>query len=1143
MSGQDEQAEHAADLRARAEEVAAQSPDSIEALSSEETQQVLHDLRVHQIELEMQNEELRRAQEELAESRDRYADLYDHAPVGYCLLSEKGLILEADLTAANLLDAARGALIKQPITRFILKEDQDIYYHHRKALFDTGEPQVCDLRMVKKDGTAFWTCLEATAGQDVDGAPVCRVVMTDTTERKQAEAALRESESFAKATLNGLSSHIAILDQDGRIEAVNEAWRQFANDNGGLPGSVCEGADYLGVCDGATGQDSEDARQFAEAIRGILAGRRSEFNHEYACHSPDEQRWFTGRVTRFPGEGPPRAVVAHEDVTARKCAEQALHESERRVRTKLDAILAPEDDIEILELADVIDVPRIQAMMDTFFTLTGIGVAILDLNGKILVATGWQDICTKFHRVHPETSKRCLESDTVLARGVEPNTFRRYRCKNNMWDIATPIALGNRHVGSLFLGQFLFEDEQPEVEVFRAQARQYGFDEAEYLAALARVPRWSREKVDQVMTFYTEFAKLVSELSYSNLTLARTLTESRRAEEALRESELLHRTTIGNISDTVLITDDKGVFTYVCPNTHLVFGWHAEEVMNFSNISVLLGSHLYDPEELKREGELKNIELAIADRSGDEHWLLVNVKRVRIGRGTVLWTCRDITERKRAEQQLRFLGNIAEQVTDSIMVTDTAFRIVYLNEAAQKLFGYAEDELLGQCPDVVNAKPESSRIQEELYETVSSGQSYLGTGLNRRKDGSTFICEFKVSPMWDEQGGISGYVGIQRDVTERKRAQDEIEGLSRFPSEDPNPVLRISKNGAVLYANASAEELLQEEGAAVGKSAPQGWREQASRVLGTGSVDHFEWPHGGKTFLFALAPVKDGNYVNFYGQEITKLRRAERVAQESREQLFQAEKMAALGTLISGVAHEINNPNNFIMLNTPVLEQVFRAVLPLLEKKSQEEGDFRVGKMAYSKVKEGVPRLLSGIREGSQRIKQYVSELRDFGRQEGSGYRELLDLRKATDSAVMLTENLIAKSTNRFEFNRPESLPSIRAHPQRIEQVVINLIQNACQALTSLEQALTLDITHDAAENAVLLTVRDEGAGMSEETSAHLFDPFYTTKRETGGTGLGLSVSKRIADEHAGRLEFESELGKGTTARLVLPIARGGGGR
>ncbi len=179
------------DLRKRAEEKARQNCAQVQkdlmALSPEESRRKIHELRVHQIELEMQNEELRRTQTELDASRERYFNLYDLAPVGYCTVSEKGLILEANLSAATLLNVARGKLVRQPFTRFILKEHQDIHYLHRKHLFETGEPQTYELQMVKQDKTSFWVRLDTTAAKDTDGTPVCRVVIIDITEHKRVE--------------------------------------------------------------------------------------------------------------------------------------------------------------------------------------------------------------------------------------------------------------------------------------------------------------------------------------------------------------------------------------------------------------------------------------------------------------------------------------------------------------------------------------------------------------------------------------------------------------------------------------------------------------------------------------------------------------------------------------------------------------------------------------------------------------------------------------------------------------------------------------------------------------------------------------------------------------------------------------------
>lgn len=148
----------------------------------------------------MQNEELRRIQLELEASQARYFDLYELAPVGYCILSDKGLILQANLTVANLLNVTRNKLIKTPISCFILKADQDVYYRYHKQLVESGEPQACELRMVKNDGTQFWAHLTATTTLDVDGKPVQRLTLNDITAHKQAEEALRESEDHLNKT-------------------------------------------------------------------------------------------------------------------------------------------------------------------------------------------------------------------------------------------------------------------------------------------------------------------------------------------------------------------------------------------------------------------------------------------------------------------------------------------------------------------------------------------------------------------------------------------------------------------------------------------------------------------------------------------------------------------------------------------------------------------------------------------------------------------------------------------------------------------------------------------------------------------------------------------------------------------------------
>ena len=198
-----------------AREKAARLPQNLDTLSPQEARQLLHELQVHQIELEMQNEELRRTQEQLEASRARYFDLYDLAPVGYFTLSEHGLVLEANLTAAKLLGVSRSALVRQPLSRFILPEDQDIHYRHRKQLFETGLPQVCELRLVRKDAAPFWARVETTTAQDPGGATVYRAVVSDITERKRVDQALEttnaELRNFAYALTHDIKEPLRMV--------------------------------------------------------------------------------------------------------------------------------------------------------------------------------------------------------------------------------------------------------------------------------------------------------------------------------------------------------------------------------------------------------------------------------------------------------------------------------------------------------------------------------------------------------------------------------------------------------------------------------------------------------------------------------------------------------------------------------------------------------------------------------------------------------------------------------------------------------------------------------------------------------------------------------------------------------------------
>jgi polar amino acid transport system substrate-binding protein len=271
-------------------------------------------------------------------------------------------------------------------------------------------------------------------------------------------------------------------------------------------------------------------------------------------------------------------------------------------------------------------------------------------------------------------------------------------------------------------------------------------------------------------------------------------------------------------------------------------------------------------------------------------------------------------------------------------------------------------------------------------------------------------------------------------------------------------------------------------------------------------------------------------------REVAERKRSEEELRVNQQQLVQADKMAALGVLVSGVAHEINNPNGFILLNMPILKAAFEDAIEILDRHREETGrDFLVAGLPYSRMREELPRMLDEMHAGGRRIKHIVADLKDFARREDAPRQDPLDLNGVVSAAVRLVDTSLKKATRHFSLDLAPNLPRVRGNAQRVEQVVVNLLLNACQALPDPAHAIEVTTRLDAARGEVVLRVRDEGVGIPPENLPRLTDPFFTTKRETGGTGLGLSVSAGIVKEHGGRLEFTSTVGVGTAARLVLP--------
>ncbi len=289
-------------------------------------------------------------------------------------------------------------------------------------------------------------------------------------------------------------------------------------------------------------------------------------------------------------------------------------------------------------------------------------------------------------------------------------------------------------------------------------------------------------------------------------------------------------------------------------------------------------------------------------------------------------------------------------------------------------------------------------------------------------------------------------------------------------------------------------------------------------------------------------PDDSGNVTGYVHimNDITERRKAEDEMKKQHDQLLQADKMISLGILASGMAHEINNPNNTIMLNASVLQKAWNSIIPILNESSREKGNLVVGGMKYEKMKGKMPHLFSGILESSKKIQRIVNDLKYFSGKDLISLKKQVDMESVVKSAISLTGNMIQKSTRHFKAVYEKDLPNVMGNFQNLEQVIINLVQNACQALENPGNGIFITVTYDRLNREIVLTIKDEGLGIPDKDLKYIAEPFFTTKRSSGGTGLGLYMSSKIISDHGGTIHFFSMPGKGTTVDVRLPALTNG---
>ena len=316
-------------------------------------------------------------------------------------------------------------------------------------------------------------------------------------------------------------------------------------------------------------------------------------------------------------------------------------------------------------LGALVDLLRLQRMCDSLAAAAGgVALAVLDPHGAILIASGWQDICTRFHRVHQEALEDCLESDLRITKrlrdGIDAPECIAYRCANGLWDVAFPLMVDGQHLASVFAGQFFYDDDEIDEASFRERARRLGFDEAAYMDALARVPVLSHQRVAQTIGLLADFVGMLAETGLSAL-------PRERERDALRQSEDKFSKAFLGSPDAILITRvSDGQILDVNESFIRLSGFSREEAVGRSTIALDLWADPGDRERcvtaLRDEGSVRDLEFDFRTRSGEVLQCMLSGSLIDVdGEPHILLIVRDITERKQAETEIRRLNDELEE--------------------------------------------------------------------------------------------------------------------------------------------------------------------------------------------------------------------------------------------------------------------------------------------------------------------------------------------------------------------------------------------------------------------------------------------------------------------------------------------------
>lgn len=499
---------------------------------------------------------------------------------------------------------------------------------------------------------------------------------------------------------------------------------------------------------------------------------------------------------------------------------------------------------------------------------------------------------------------------------------------------------------------------------------------------------------------------------------------------------------------------------------------------------------------------------------------------------------------------------VFESSSDGLIIVNDSNMVVNINPASISHFEFESNKIIGYLLQDLLPTKELEIIQTMIKDSTLFKQSAML--LHASKNGCKEL-EIQVSPLIKDQSQTL-YIINSRDLTEQRYTEHLIrdsEERFRQMAESIQEVFFLldQNNDILLYVSPFAKTIFGEK-----PKTNYDTVEFFLKFFHTDDISNCKFSNKNKRNniyineefrirkpdqsirwlrlrSFPVYNAENQPYrVAGVISDVTEFKDAQEQTRQREKQLVQADKLASLGVLVAGVAHEINNPNNFILPNSRIVSQGWNDIEPILKNHFAHHGDFKLAGLPYSQAKDEIQSIIDGITKGAERIKKIVDSLKNYVRDTRCGYDEPVDVNEAIKNALFLLSYLIKKSTNNCILDLESNLPILKGNSQQLEQVVINLITNACQALRTCKDSIHIHTTYSKETKSIQIIISDQGEGIPQEYLEKVFDPFFSTKSERGGTGLGLAISQKIIRAHGGTLQLKSQLGQGTTATISLPI-------